>query len=193
MIQILIYINAHIARIIVLYNRISRTYSRIPTSPRSVVRRAHRAGDNTQTLTVRSRWSHYRATHSCIMHPTKLLFAGDCLLTRIRRCYHCTQHSCPPLHFFNGVVTFLQQHTKKKPERFGRILLALPSKCQLVGLSGDAGGGGLVNNALALNPNGISVNPCTRYFVSTRRKDTSAILNQSQQIFQVSMTTKDYL
>lgn len=132
-----------------------------------------------RTLTVRSRWSHYRATHSCIMHPTKLLFAGDCHLSGIRAAIadafsiharHCTS--------LMASLRFFSARTTKKRELFARILLGVAP---------------WVNNAPRPNRNAmVSVNRCTRYIAPTRREGTSAILKcQRIPTVQDAVDTKD--
>lgn len=86
------------------------------------------------------------------MHPTKLLFAGDCHLTGIRAAIadafsiharHCTS--------LMASLRFFSARTTKKRELFARILLGLAP---------------WVNNAM------VSVNRCTRYIAPTRREGT---------------------
>lgn len=126
-------------------------------------------------LTVRSRWSHYRATHSCIMHPTKLLFAGDCHLTGIRAAIadafsiharHCTS--------LMASLRFCRADYKKNT----RALCAHTIRRCSVGSSSDWWITRRVRTVM------VSVNRCTRYSASTRIKGSSAILKH-QRILRV--------
>lgn len=109
-------------------------------------------------LTVRSRWSHYRATHSCIMHPTKLLFAGDCHLTGIRAAIadafsiharHCTS--------LMASLRFCRADCKKKYE--SSLCAHTIRRCS-VGSSSDWWITRRVRTVM------VSVNRCTRYSAS---------------------------
>lgn len=109
------------------------------------------------------------------MHPTKLLFAGDCHLTGIRAAIadafsiharHCTS--------LMASLRFCRADYKKKT----RALCAHTIRRCSVGSSSDWWITRRVRTVM------VSVNRCTRYSASTRRKSSSAILKH-QRILRV--------